>query len=68
MPASRLRSVSVKPPSAERAQHVAVEGGSTTTAQVLWFLAAPRIIAGPPMSICSTHSSDAPEATVCSNG
>ena len=31
-----------------------------------WFLAAARTIDGPPMSICSTHSSGAaPEATVC---
>ena len=40
-----------------------------TTATEPWFFAAARIIAGPPMSICSTHSSgEAPEATVSSNG
>ena len=34
-----------------------------------WFLAAARTIEGPPMSICSTHSSsEAPEATVWVNG
>ena len=34
-----------------------------------WFLAAARTIDGPPMSICSTHSSGAaPEATVWVNG
>ena len=34
-----------------------------------WFFAAARTIDGPPMSICSTHSSgEAPEATVCENG
>ena len=34
-----------------------------------WFLAAARTIDGPPMSICSTHSSGvAPEATVSRNG
>ena len=34
-----------------------------------WFLAAARTIDGPPMSICSTHSSGvAPEVTVWANG
>jgi hypothetical protein len=34
-----------------------------------WFFAAARTIDGPPMSICSTHSSGvAPEATVSRNG
>ena len=34
-----------------------------------WFFAAARTIAGPPMSICSMHSSGpAPEATVSVNG
>ena len=34
-----------------------------------WFLAAARTIDGPPMSICSTHSSgEAPDATVWVNG
>ena len=34
-----------------------------------WFLAAARTIDGPPMSICSTHSSgSAPEATVWVKG
>ncbi len=34
-----------------------------------WFLAAARTIEGPPMSICSTHSSgEAPDATVCGEG
>ena len=43
--------------------------GSTTTATDGWFFAAARTIAGPPMSICSTHSSgEAPEATVSVNG
>ena len=40
-----------------------------TTATDGWFLAAARTMAGPPMSICSTHSStDAPLATVSVNG
>ena len=40
--------------------------GEVTTATDGWFFAAARTIDGPPMSICSTHSScDAPEATVC---
>ena len=39
------------------------------TATERWFLAAARTMAGPPMSICSTHSSGvAPDATVASNG
>ena len=40
-----------------------------TTATLAWFFAAARTIAGPPMSICSTQSSnEAPEATVSRNG
>jgi hypothetical protein len=40
-----------------------------TTATQEWFLAAPRTIAGPPMSICSMHSSCvAPDITVDVNG
>ena len=43
--------------------------GSTTTATLGWFFAAARTIEGPPMSICSTHSSVvAPDATVAANG
>ena len=43
--------------------------GSTTTATEGWFLAAARTIVGPPMSICSMHSSGvAPESTVSRNG
>ena len=39
------------------------------TATRAWFFAAARTMAGPPMSICSTHSSAAaPPATVASNG
>ena len=39
------------------------------TATLAWFLAAARTMAGPPMSICSTHSSGGgAAATVCSNG
>jgi len=38
-------------------------------ATLSWFLALARTIAGPPMSICSTHSAGAaPEATVAVNG
>ena len=33
--------------------------GSTTTATLGWFFAAARTMVGPPMSICSTHSSGA---------
>ena len=40
-----------------------------TTATEPWFLAAALTMAGPPMSICSTHcSGEAPDATVASNG
>ena len=55
---------------ADRGQHGAVAApGSTTTATLGWFFAAARTIDGPPMSICSTHSSGAaPEATVWVNG
>ena len=43
--------------------------GDVTTATLAWFFAAPRTIDGPPMSICSMHSSGlAPEATVAVNG
>jgi hypothetical protein len=43
--------------------------GSVITATLAWFFAAARTIAGPPMSICSTHSSGAaPDWTVDSNG
>ena len=39
------------------------------TATEGWFLAAARTMVGPPMSICSTHSSmPAPESTVSLNG
>ena len=43
--------------------------GEVTTATDGWFFAAARTIDGPPMSICSTHSSgEAPEATVSVKG
>ncbi|SIJ03590.1 Uncharacterised protein [Mycobacteroides abscessus subsp. abscessus] len=39
------------------------------TVTVGWFFAAARTIEGPPMSICSMHSSKpAPLATVSANG
>ena len=58
----------VKPPG-RAASTSAYRDGSVTTATEPWFLAAARTIDGPPMSICSTHSSGAaPEATVASNG
>ena len=59
----------MNPPSATASSTSAYRAGSTTTATDGWFFAAARTIAGPPMSICSTHSSgDAPEATVSVNG
>ena len=45
----------VNPPSASAASTSRVPGGSVTTATLAWFFAAARTIAGPPMSICSTH-------------
>jgi hypothetical protein len=40
-----------------------------TMATLAWFLAEARTIDGPPMSICSTHSSSlAPDATVSRKG
>ena len=67
--ASRCRSARVKPPAATAVRTSAYRAGSTTTATDGWFFAAARTIAGPPMSICSTHSSGlAPEATVSVNG
>ena len=54
-----------EPPASTGVEQPAVALGSTTTATLSWFFAAARTIAGPPMSICSTHSSGvAPEATV----
>ena len=59
----------VNPPPCTAARTSAYRDGSTTTATFGWFLAAARTMAGPPMSICSTHSSGpAPEATVAVNG
>ncbi len=63
--ASRLRAARSKPPSFTAARTSAYRSGLVTTATEGWFLAAARTIDGPPMSICSTHSSgEAPEATV----
>jgi len=43
--------------------------GDVTMATDGWFFAAARTMDGPPMSICSTHSSaSAPDATVSANG
>ena len=59
----------MKPPSASAARSWSYWLGSVITATEAWFLAELRTIAGPPMSICSTHSSGlAPEATVAVNG
>lgn len=67
--ASRLRAVRSKPPPWAAARTSAYRAGLVTTATEGWFLAAARTIDGPPMSICSTHSSGvAPEATVSRNG
>ena len=48
---------SVKPPAATAASTSAYRAGLVTMATEGWFLAAARTIDGPPMSICSTHSS-----------
>ena len=67
--ASSLRCVSEKPPSVRACRISGYAVTAVTTATEGWFLAAARTIAGPPMSICSTHSSTlAPEATVSVNG
>ena len=43
--------------------------GTVTIATEGWFFAAARTMVGPPMSICSTHSSGvAPDITVSVNG
>ena len=55
--ASALRAASVKPPAATAASTSAYRAGDVTMATDGWFLAAARTIDGPPMSICSTHSS-----------
>ena len=67
--ASCLRCSRVKPPAVVAASTSAYRSGLVTMATEGWFLAAARTIDGPPMSICSTHSSGvAPEATVWVNG
>ena len=67
--ASRARCASVKPLPATASITSGYAAGEVTTATLGWFFAAPRTIDGPPMSICSTHSSGvAPEATVAANG
>jgi hypothetical protein len=59
----------VKPPASRAASNDGYCAGEVTTATDAWFLAELRTIAGPPMSICSTHSSGvAPEATVAVKG
>ena len=59
----------MNPPSARAAKSWSYWSGEVTTATFAWFFAAPRTIEGPPMSICSMHSSGvAPEATVAVNG
>ena len=58
-----------EPAGATAASTSGYAAGSTTTATDGWFFAAARTIVGPPMSICSTHSSGAaPDATVSENG
>ena len=60
----------VKPPPLSGGQHVGVAGGrghDRDAAGGSWRAA--RTIAGPPMSICSTHSSGvAPDTTVSAKG
>ena len=67
--ASRCRCPRVKP--SPRAAHSTLlyAAGLVTMATLAWFLAAARTIVGPPMSICSMHSSwPAPDITVSVNG
>ena len=59
----------VNPPASRAATASAYWLGAVSTATLGWFFAAARTIDGPPMSICSTHSSGpAPEATVSVKG
>ena len=59
----------MKPPPRSAASTSAYCNGLVTTATLAWFFAAARTMAGPPMSISSTHcSGGAPLATVDSNG
>ena len=67
--ASRCRSARVNPPPEAAASTSAYRAGEVTIATLGWFFAAARTIEGPPMSICSTHSSGvAPDSTVSVNG
>ena len=67
--ASRCRCSRVNPPAATAANASSYDAGEVTMATDGWFLAAARTIDGPPMSICSTHSSGvAPDATVWRKG
>src|SRR5690606_6752747 len=67
--ASDRRCASVNPPAVSAAITSGYASGEVTTATLGKFFAAARAMAGPPMSICSTHSStDAPDATVSLNG
>ncbi len=67
--ASRRRCSNVKPPARTAASTSPYWDGPVTTATLAWFLAAARTMAGPPMSISSTHwPAGAPLATVASNG
>ena len=67
--ASACRSARVNPPAPTAASTSSYRPGEVTIATDGWFLAAARTIEGPPMSICSTHSSGlAPDITVWVNG
>ena len=58
-----------EPAHGDRLENVAVPRRIHDHATLAWFFAAARNMAGPPMSICSTHSSgDAPATTVAVNG
>ena len=64
-----LRSARLNPPADRAALSMGYCSAEVITATEAWFLAAARTMVGPPMSICSTHSSsEAPEATVAANG
>ncbi len=67
--ASRCRCASVNPPPRTASSTEPYAVGLVTMATLAWFLAAARTMVGPPMSICSTHSScEAPDLTVSVNG
>jgi hypothetical protein len=67
---ARVASPSAPPVAFSSSSTAAYCDGSVSTATLAWFLAAARIIVGPPTSICSMASARRTpgRATVCSKG